>query len=54
MQILTQNLLNQISDFQIENRIPKFGKKLSNYEVVGHLGRGATANVYKVRSREAP
>ena len=29
----------------------KFGSKLSDYEVIGQLGRGATSNVYKVKLR---
>ena len=42
-----------LGEFQTENNLPKYGSKLSAYEVLGHLGRGATANVYKVRARDA-
>jgi serine/threonine protein kinase len=31
----------------------KYGNSLSDYEVLGQLGRGATAYVYRVRSRNA-
>lgn len=30
----------------------EFGSQLADYEIVGQLGRGATAFVYKVRSRQ--
>ena len=33
--------------------VVKFGSQLSDYEVLGQLGRGATAYVYRVRSRNS-
>ena len=51
--ILTADIMHELAEFQTENNLPKFGSKLSAYEVLGHLGRGATANVYKVRMRDA-
>ena len=51
--ILSQDILFALAEFQTENNLPKYGSKLSAYEVLGHLGRGATANVYKVRARDA-
>jgi serine/threonine protein kinase len=31
----------------------EFGSQLSDYEIIGQLGRGATAFVYKVRCRKS-
>lgn len=31
----------------------KYGSVLSDYEIIGQLGRGATAFVYQVRCRES-
>lgn len=52
-QLLTEDLLNEVREFQKENDLPQFGNKLSDYEVVGQLGRGSTAYVYKVKPRQA-
>ena len=30
----------------------EFGSQLADYEIIGQLGRGATAFVYKVRCRQ--
>lgn len=49
--LLTDALLKEVSEFQKENKLPNFGNKLSDYEVVGQLGRGSTAYVYKVKPR---
>ena len=49
--LLTDELLREVTRFRTENNLPKFGDKLSDYEVVGQLGRGSTAYVYKVKPR---
>ena len=51
MKILSSDILDKLSEFQRNNGLDIFGSKLSDYEVIGQLGRGATANVYRVRAR---
>ena len=52
MKILSDDVLNQIVQLQKLYGLQHFGSKLSDYEVLGQLGRGATAYVYRVRARK--
>ena len=53
MTMLSDDVLGKILDQQRVHGLQHFGSKLSDYEVLGHLGRGATAYVYRVRARKS-